>query len=232
MKKLSVIIPVINEEILIGDLCLFLQGIKKSDDRLHEIIIVDGGSEDDTLKILDTYNFNILHSDIKARSAQMNLGAQRAKGDVLYFVHADVLPPKQFIDNIAEAINKKYDFGCFSYRFDSTTFLLKLNAGFTRRDSVIIGGGDQTLFIKRAVFETLGGFDENHIIMEDYHLYWRAKRQFKHTIIKNDATVSARKYAKNSYLHVQLANFIVFNGYRLGFSQEKLVRWYKKLLKF
>ena len=230
LNSLSIIIPTVNEEKLIGRLCDFLCSAKDSDSRLIEIIVVDGRSKDRTKKIAYDFGVTILDSDHKSRAVQMNMGANTAKGDILYFVHADVLPPKNFIAEICNVLQNGADFGCFSYRFDQPSGLLKLNSRFTRKDSKYVGGGDQTLFMKRSVFNALGGYREDHLIMEDFELYWRAKQDFRGCIIPNDVIVSARKYQKNNYLRVQLANFLVFNGYRLGVQQERLANWYQALL--
>jgi len=231
MDKLSIVVPIFNEEKLVGRLCEFLSEAQRDDDRIGEIVFVDGQSTDQSKTVISNFGFDCIVSKIRSRAGQMNVGAEKTNHNILYFIHADVLPPKSFIDDIFIALDEGFDFGCFSYRFDSPSTLLKINAKFTRRDSSVIGGGDQTLFIKRSVFESLGGFQDDHIIMEDYELFWRAKKLYKYKLIPNDALVSARKYQQNSYLKVQLVNLIVFNGYRLGINQQRLKSWYGKWLR-
>ena len=230
MKTISIIIPCCNEAGTIDRLCTFLQKQKQADKRLIEVIVVDAESNDGTQKIALAHKFQLIKSAKKSRAIQMNLGASHANGDILHFIHADVLPPETFLDDVIDAVSDGVDFGCFSYQFDHPSRLLQFNASFTSKDSSFIGGGDQTLFIKREVFDALGGFNNDHVIMEDYELYWKAKKQYKHRIITNDALVSARKYSKNSYLRVQFANLVAFNGYKLGVSQKRLRNWYRTLL--
>jgi rSAM/selenodomain-associated transferase 2 len=230
MNRISVIIPTFNEEKLIGRLCDFLAATKEKDERLLECIVVDGASSDHTMDMAKSHGAMVISSTYCSRAIQMNIGAKASQGDILHFIHADVIPPASFVDDVCNAIEDGIDFGCFSYRFDSPSKLLKINSRFTRKDAAIIGGGDQTLFIKRSVFESLNGFNEGNLIMEDYELYWRAKKQFKSKIITNDALVSSRKYARNSYLRVQLANLITFNAYRLGMSQRWLASLYRSML--
>ena len=219
VASISIVIPTYNEEAHIGRLGRFLSPYLLSDRRLIEVVVVDAMSTDKTPDIVSSFGFKLIQSSYKSRAIQLNEGAKTSSGDVLYFIHADVVPPSSFLDDIFDAIETGSEFGCFSYQFDTVKKLLSFNARFTRRDSSFIGGGDQTLFMKRSVFDKLDGFREDHIIMEDYELYWRAKKEFRHSIIPHDAIVSARKYEKNSYLRVQLANLLVFASYRLGLGK-------------
>ena len=91
-------------------------------------------------------------------------------------------------------------------------------------------GGDQTLFIKRNEFNIVGGYNPHYRIMEEYDFMRKARKQLKFKIIPKDVVVSARKYEENSYFRVNLANFIVFNLYRGGASQKKLISTYNSML--
>ncbi|MEJ2113081.1 MAG: glycosyltransferase, partial [Flavobacteriaceae bacterium] len=93
--QLSIIIPILNEAKIIGNLLHYL--IKNSSkENLSEIILVDGGSTDETIEIIETFNEVTLLNSKKGRAKQMNLGAKHAKGNILYFLHADSFPPKDF----------------------------------------------------------------------------------------------------------------------------------------
>ena len=121
-----------------------------------EIIMAISRSTDDgsqSMKIPDYVS--LLNCDGCGRALQMNQAAHRATGDVLVFLHADVIPPKDFLFDIKNTIKQGFDAGFFSYRFDKEHFLLKINASFTAKDGIFTGGGDQCLFIKKAVFDTL-----------------------------------------------------------------------------
>jgi GT2 family glycosyltransferase len=162
---------------------------------------------------------------------QMNCGAKNSRAEWLYFVHADTYPPESFMANIAAAVAAGYDFGYFSYTLDSPNRLLKFNSRATRYDTVFSGGGDQTLFIRRSVFDALGGFDERLHIMEDFDLVWRAKRAgYRHLLVANDATTSARKYVLNSWLRVNLVNLSVFVLFHLGVPTALMARYYRRWL--
>lgn len=226
--SLSVIIPTLNEEKCIGSLIDFFQ--RHQNEELIEIIVVDGFSTDSTIQIVEEKNVKLLKSEIKSRAAQMNLGALHAQGDVLYFVHADTQPPATFMEDIKEALNQGYTHACYRSKFDSNSNRMKLNAYFTRFPILISKGGDQTLAIKKSVFNELNGFDEKYVIMEEYDFLKRAKKAGKLKIFKKACMISCRKYDKNSYFRVNFSNFIVFSMFSLGFSPHILKATYKKLL--
>jgi len=228
VKTLSIIIITLNEADNVFRLLDRLQNNKC--ERVVEVLLVDGGSTDETCAIASAAGAKVIHSPCCGRAVQMNFGAKQAIGDILYFVHADSLPPKSYSQDVISSVEAGYPIGCFRFQFDSDRLLLKLNAYFTRFDKMWCRGGDQTLFITRDLFDELDGYDESHLIMEEYDLIARARQNYPFRIIPKDVLVSARKYEKNTYLKVQLANFTVFNMYRLGCSQERMKYWYKNYL--
>lgn len=228
MMKLSVIIPTLNEAENIRELIPFLQ--KQGGEFISEIIVVDGGSQDETCQIAESLGAKVLKSKLKSRANQLNLGASHATANTLFFVHADTRPVNAFAEDLQIALIKGYKAGCFRYKFDSETFLLKVNSWFTRFNGLFSGGGDQTLFISRDFFNTLGGYDIKFCLMEDFELVKRIKRRTKFYIIPKTMTVSARKYRDNSWLRVQLANLFVFTLFHLGAAPEKLKKSYSILL--
>lgn len=229
--NISVIIPTLNEATTIKRLLLHLQENCKST-ILTEIIVVDGGSQDNTIAIAQQLGAKVLISSTHGRAVQMNHGATHAKGDILYFIHADVLPPNRCFQDIENALSEGYVSGCFTYQFNSKKWILKINAFFTRFDKIWCRGGDQTLFVQKSVFEQLGGYRNDFQIMEDYDLIKKLQTQFSFKIIKNNVLVSARKYDTNSYLKVQRANLTIFRMYNNGASQTEMVAAYKRLLDY
>lgn len=227
--QISIIVPTLNEQSNIEKLIShLLQAIEDSE---HEIIVVDGGSSDKTVELVRQKGITCIHSK-KGRAIQMNTGAKAAKGNILYFVHADSIPPLSFVDDIKLYLKKGYPMGCYRFKLDSDSLLLKINSYFTRFDKEWCRGGDQTFYIKKDIFEEFGGYCEDHMIMEEYEFMRRARAKYPFKIMPKDTIVSARKYEHNSYLRVQLSNLIVFNMYRLGYSQETLFKTYRKLLKW
>jgi len=226
--RLSIIIPTYNEEETIGALIRHL--ITNSDSRLADIVVSDGGSSDETIKQAKKSGAICLISPVKGRAVQMNTGARFTRGEILYFVHADSFPPASYLDDIFSAMDTGYSAGCYRFRFNSDKIMLKINSWFTRIDRIMCRGGDQTLFVKRELFEKLGGFRDDFVIMEDYDLIQKIQKATRFVIMPKDAIVSARKYDKNSYLLVNFANFVVFMMYFAGARQKTMVHAYKSLI--
>lgn len=227
---LSIIIPTYNEEENIQRLIEYIQNSIHNNN--YEIIVVDAGSLDKTVAIASTLKVKTFLSPVKGRSGQMNYGVEQAKGDVFYFVHADSLPTKTFYNDIKNAIDKGYDCGSFRFQFDSDKFLLKINAFFTRFNYLFFRGGDQTIFVTRVLWETVGPYNDKMLIMEDYDFLERIWKSGKFKLIPKTTIVSARKYMENSWLTVQLANLKVVKMYRKGASQEEMIAAYKNLLNY
>lgn len=228
--KVSIIIPTYNEANNIVTLIQHL--IKNGKNLITDIIISDGGSNDNTVEFARLAGATVITSPVAGRAAQMNYGSCVAKGDIFYFVHADSLPPENFVIDIIKAIDDGYDMGRFRTKFNTGKAILKLNAWFTRFDLFICMGGDQTLFIKKSLFTQCKGFKEDLKIMEDYEFCERARMFGKYKIIKDDVLISDRKYDTNSWLTVQLANFKIISLYRKGVSQNDILFAYKKMLNY
>ena len=227
---ISIIIPTYNEAENIEGLIKFLKGNSKQDQ--IEIIVSDGGSDDDTLKIAKAAGANAVLSPNKGRAAQMNYGASLAKGNILYFIHADCFPAVNFVNDIEKSLEKGFQSGRYQTKFDNNSWLLKFNAFFTRFDWLMCYGGDQTFFIEASFFKILNGFNESMRIMEDYDLTIRAKALGPYSIMPGYALVSARKYETNSWYKVQKANYSIVQMYKKDASQNDMATAYKKMLDY
>ncbi len=226
--KLSIIIPTYFEEDNIGVLLEFLTRHPNHEE--FEVIVVDGGSQDDTCKIIARYpGVRLLKCEVPSRPIQMNLGAANATSEILYFVHADVRLPHGFVVDITKSLSSA-PAGVYKYRFDSSSWLLKINAFFTTFPMMWCRGGDQTLYITKALFEQLGGFDDYYCVMEDFDLLARIKAVTRFVIMRGEVIVSARKYAHNNYFKVQWINFRAFRKYRKGVNPQEIRQFYKDAL--
>ncbi|WP_340154006.1 TIGR04283 family arsenosugar biosynthesis glycosyltransferase [uncultured Marivirga sp.] len=203
-NKITVIIPTLNEAENIEQLLHYLH--QDASDKIAEIIVSDAESKDSTQEIAKEKGAIVICTKQASRAHQMNEAAKMATGDILYFVHADAKPPKSFVNDILKAIEKGNDFGCYRFKFESKSPLLAVNSWFTRFKVLWCRGGDQTLFIKKSVFEQNNGFDEEYVVMEDFELIKRLWKKHPFGIIPKSVKVSARKYELNSYWTVNMAN--------------------------
>lgn len=224
---ISIIIPVYNEADV---LARNIVNIKKAcADELVEIIVVDGGSIDDTVTVARTADALVVNSD-NGRAKQMNHGATIAKGDILYFLHADSLPPMQFDLSILNAYQNGASSGCFRLAFDYDHWFLEVNSWFTRFDVNAVRFGDQSLFVNKEVFHKSGGFREDLMIMEDQEIIHRIKQYGKFVVINDVVITSARKYLDHGVYRMQGIFFRIWALYYLRYPQEKLLKLYKKLI--
>ena len=225
--KISIIIPTLNEATNIAALITYLQ--KNGGESLQEIIVADAKSDDNTAELAAEAGAKIVNAE-RGRAVQMNTAAAFATGKILYFVHADTTPPPNFVTQILAAYAQNKEAGCFRANLKSNHFLLKINSFCTRFPFMWCRGGDQTLFITKQLFDELNGFDTQYRIMEEYDFIRRLKAKTCFYILKENVLVSTRKYEENGYFRVQIANLLVFNMFRLGFSQESMIKTYKKIL--
>lgn len=228
---ISIIIPAHNEFDNLQRLFRAASFLENED--LSEIIVATSPTTTDNTETLGTMaKVSSIRCKKMGRAAQMNEASKVAKGEILVFLHADVLPPMGFIHDIQYSLRNGFDAGFFSYRFDRDSWFLRVNSSFTAKDGFFTGGGDQCLFIKKDVFNTLGTFNEDQALMEDFEFFGRMKKQkIPYTIVKNDLVVSARKYECNSYLRVNLANFLLVILFKLGYPGDKLKTLHNKLIR-
>ncbi len=225
---LSIIIPTYNEA---ENIAATLMHLKKGAPQA-QLIVSDGGSTDATLQLAQAAGALALLSPAKGRAGQMNWGVQHATGSVLYFVHADCKPPLSFATDIAAALAQGFNCGSYRFRFDSRKFLLKVNAFFTRFNFLFFRGGDQSIFVTKALFECVGAFKKEMLIMEDYDFLQRIWKHGRFKLVPKSTLVSARKYDNNSWLRVQRANLKVVRMYRRGASQQAMIQTYQQALAY
>lgn len=221
----SIIIPVLNEEKNIEKILLQLSKLKIS----KEIIVVDGGSTDNTALMASKYAKVI--SSKKGRAKQMNYGAALSKGDILWFLHCDSKISESSLESIEKAINKGYDGGCFSlYFYDySSPFLKYISYTSNLRAKYLkLYFGDQGIFIKKSVFEKIGGYPDIPL-MEDWELSMRIKKSAKTIVLKDKIGTSARRFVEGGIFKTFLLMQYIKLLYILKFPIEKIASIYKDI---
>ncbi|HEX9509483.1 MAG TPA: TIGR04283 family arsenosugar biosynthesis glycosyltransferase [Puia sp.] len=228
--KISIIIPARNESSGLSKILEFLCSVSGRE-HIAEIIVSDGQSSDDTVDIARSYGAIVVLNVRPGRAIQMNTGAVQATGDVLYFLHADSIPPASFVRQVIQKIDDGYDAGCFRLKFDHNHWFLQANAWFTRFNINAVRFGDQSLFVKRKLFQDIGCFRDDLIIMEDQEIVYRICKKGRFGIIGDYVTTSARKYRVNGVYRMQAIFFYIYFSYIFGQDQQKLVAKYKKHIK-
>jgi len=230
--KITIIIPTLDEVENLKTLLPYLRN--NSNEETIKIVVVGASrSQEDATEVCSHNQTKYILAESTSRSSQMNLGAQLADSEIVMFLHADVYPPANFQELIEDTIlNNKMEAGLFCYDFHPSSLMLKINSWATRLDNGLTGGGDQCLFLKKSIFNALGGFDETLLIMEDFDFFKRMKdANVKYKLIREPARVSSRKYDKNSWLTVNYINLMMMRKYKKGASQEELISYYTKKLK-
>lgn len=224
--QISIIIPVLNEEDSIANMLACLKE-NSSAQNIKEILVIDGGSSDNTTKIALDNGATVLHSQ-KGRAKQMNLGAKNATGEILYFLHVDTLPPRSFCSSIIDTFKKGNQAGCFQMKFDSESRFLGFFAWLTCVNIKLCRGGDQSLFITKNLFGKSGGFDENYIVYEDNEFTNRLYDLVDFKILPRHVVTSSRRYIERGELKLQYHFGIMHLKNYMGAGPEKLHDYYKR----
>ena len=231
MNKISIIIPILNESKTIVSLLQYL--IKNSSStNISEIIVVDGGSKDESFKLVSDFNLLndkvILMSSERGRATQMNLGKQKATGTILYFLHADSFPPNGFDQLIINEVKKGNLAGCFKMEFNHHHWWLKLASWFTKFQWRACRGGDQSQYITKELFKEIGGFNENYMIYEDNILINELYKRNQFKVIQKSIVTSARLYERRGIWILQYHFLTIYLKRWMGASAEDIYNYYKK----
>jgi rSAM/selenodomain-associated transferase 2 len=219
-QKIAIIVPFLNEE-------RYIEGTLRSilnQGPSVELVVVDGGSTDQSAKIAGSMAKVV--SGIRGRASQMNIGASHTAGDVLVFLHADTRMPPNYCRVLLETLQRDGVVGGFSpLDFDSSSPLLDLYARLTRKPIWFFHYGDQAFFVRREIFEEMGGFAEIPI-MEDLDFLNRLRRKGRLALHPVPVITSARRFLEGGILRTQLRNVLLVLLFLLGVSPTVLKRFY------
>ncbi|MGH7798942.1 MAG: TIGR04283 family arsenosugar biosynthesis glycosyltransferase [Candidatus Binatia bacterium] len=220
--KTSVILPVLNEEKTIAATLRALVQLAP-----HEIIIVDGGSGDRTAEICRSFSVKVLTSE-RGRAPQMNYGARQASGDALLFLHADTRLPQSAFDDITMALDKSgYVGGRFDVELEGGHWMLKIVGALIncRSRATKVGTGDQAIFVRREVFERIGGYPEIPL-MEDIALCRTLKRRGDIACLRSRVVTSARRWESDGVWRTILRMWALKFLYLAGVPPARLKQFY------
>jgi len=222
--KVSIIIPVLNEAEHIADTLKSLDAYRRQG---HEVIVIDGGSNDDTVSITQQYADKVLHSDA-GRAIQMNSGIDEAMGDALLFLHADTRLPGDAVSKVINAIEDGYFWGHFNVRLSGKHFMFRIIERMMNMRSCITGvaTGDQAIFVGLESIEIVGTYPQLPL-MEDVVFSKRLRKLGWPACIKQQVVTSSRRWEDKGILRTMLLMWRLRLLFFLGVSADKLARQYQ-----
>ena len=221
LPKVSVIIPMLNEQ----------SGIQRAIHSVrdaNEILVVDGGSRDNSVEIAQASGATVLESP-QGRGVQLKTGASRATGDLLLMLHADCWLHAGAIQELRTASRgRTCVYGCFRQEVDSPQTIYRwLEWGNSLRATWLrTPYGDQAVFIDRKSYDQTGGVD-GVALMEDVLLARKLRTLARPILLKGPVHLSARRWQRNGVLRQTLRNWTILAAFHLGVSPDTLARWYR-----
>ena len=223
MQQVSIIIPTLNEAEHILDTLKDLEDLRRAG---HEVIVVDGGSTDDTMKLVAAYADKLISSP-KGRARQMNAGAEVANGELLWFLHADTRVPGEVVKVLWQLSTSETEWGRFNVHLSGKALLLRLVEAMMNLRSCVTGiaTGDQGIFVNTELFNTVGRYPDIPL-MEDIALSKALKQVSRPVCLKQTLITSSRRWEEQGILRTIFLMWRLRFAYFLGASPEDLARRY------
>lgn len=222
--SLSVIVPVWQEAGTIVDTLQALQPLRRAG---HEVIVADAGSPDGTAELARPLSDRVVDSG-KGRAVQMNAGAEVARGSVLLFLHADTRLPKTALAELERFFQSHCGWGRFDVTLSARRPIFRVIAWFMNRRSRLTGicTGDQAVFVRRDVFEALGGFRDIPL-MEDVEFSRRLRLVSRPWCIADPVVTDSRRWEQNGPWRTIVLMWRLRWRYWRGESPESLAKAYR-----
>jgi rSAM/selenodomain-associated transferase 2 len=223
MLQLSVIIPALDEGGKITETLKDLSPVRTAG---HEVIVVDGGSSDDTVQQASGYADQVIAGP-KGRARQMNAGADKARGDVLWFLHADTRVPGEAVQELVAAIDAGNKWGRFNVRLSGSNIMFRLIERMMNLRSCLTGiaTGDQGIFVQRSLFDSLGAYPDI-ALMEDVALSASLKKNARPVCLRTKLITSSRKWEQHGIVKTILLMWRLRLAYALGADPDELAKRY------
>jgi rSAM/selenodomain-associated transferase 2 len=225
LLKVSIIVPTLNEAQGLRDTLTQIQQLCP-----HELVVSDGGSDDNTLKIAKKFTEHVV-SGPAGRALQMNAGAQIATGDIFIFLHADSrIEPASYEKMLHSLKSSEKIGGAFSLCIDSDKWSLRLITRLANLRSKFFGMayGDQAFFVKNSTFQQMNGFAE-FPICEDIDFFKRLRKLGPVILLKEKSLTSPRRWIKEGIWFTTLRNILITILFELGFPPRILTKWYQAI---
>ena len=222
--KISIIVPALNEA---EGIAAVLKGLASLRDRGHEVIVVDGGSSDDTTAVARGAADRVVSAP-RGRSSQMNAGVALASGEVLLFLHADTRLPENADARILRGLAASgRAWGRFDVRIEGASVLLPVIAFFMnlRSRATGIATGDQAIFVRRDAFRRVGGFPPLEL-MEDIALSRSLARLSRPLCLADKAVTSGRRWERRGVLRTVFLMWWLRVRFFFGAAPASLARFY------
>ncbi len=219
----SIIVPALNEAAGIAETLTALQKLEGE----KEILVVDGGSDDNTVDLARACDVNVVQSN-RGRGLQLHTGALLARGSVLWFVHADTIPPAHALQEIQNSLSDpSVAGGNFGLIFDGTTRAARqLTAIYPTLRWLNLCYGDSGIFVRREVYEKIGGF-RPFALFEDLDLLGRLRKAGRFVHLNCRITTSSRRFENKNFALVWTHWTALQVLYWGGVSPNLLARWYR-----
>jgi rSAM/selenodomain-associated transferase 2 len=219
--RISVVIPALDEAERISSLIEALHS-----EGFDEIIVADGKSSDATQAIAADAGALVVAAP-RGRGKQLQCGAAAATGDLLFFIHADSVPPAGARRLILQTLTRPLVVaGCFRLKFDHSHPVLTLFSTVSRINHPLFTYGDQGLFLSRAMYDRIGGYSDAPVF-EDVEILNRLRREGKFIKRSEPITTSARRFLRDGVVRREVTSFGLVLLYNMGVSPERIARWYR-----